>query len=230
MGRPGTDLIDTPFSSIFTGLQSDRYNSQPNAIRAVLTGRADATIADMSASRYFAAENPQLEVSLRIPVGVNVSFFFRKDDVAFRNEVEVALECMKTNDAFAEIYTKWFGIAPPQPPKPRFSPVTAPPTTRGMTRANTPSAATDPPLLCRALRPPCPYVRTESHGPFSDHLLQVRLHPAIPARDSGRPLGDVAQCPAPRYRGGSVYLNMFRAFSKWFSSSVRRLPLRALAG
>lgn len=35
---------------------------------------------------------------------------------------------------------------------------------------------------------------------------------------------------AGQLRGGSVDLNRFRAFSKWFSASVMPLPPRALAG
>ena len=36
--------------------------------------------------------------------------------------------------------------------------------------------------------------------------------------------------PGVSVRGGSVCLNRFRAFSKWFSASVTPPPLRASAG
>nr|WP_245729386.1 type I restriction endonuclease [Salinihabitans flavidus] len=41
----------------------------------------------------------------------------------------------------------------------------------------------------------------------------------------------LAEFPSPdELRGGSVCLNRFRAFCKWFSASARPLPLRASAG
>ncbi len=107
----GADTEATEFAKEY-GFTVERYNSQPDAIRAVMSGRAYGTMADASSSRYTASQTPAVEVAFTIPVGLNVSFFFRQDDVAFRNEVEDALECMKADGSFGDIYEKWFGARP----------------------------------------------------------------------------------------------------------------------
>jgi polar amino acid transport system substrate-binding protein len=38
----------------------------------------------------------------------------RNDNVALRNQLEDALECMKTDGTMAKLYEKWFGL-PPEP-------------------------------------------------------------------------------------------------------------------
>lgn len=90
-----------------------RYNTNPEAIQAMMTGRADANYVDANVARYATTQTPGAEVAFTIPIGLNVAYFFRKDDVEFRNTVDAALECMKTNGTMAEIYKKWFGIEPP---------------------------------------------------------------------------------------------------------------------
>ncbi|SLN26473.1 Arginine-binding extracellular protein ArtP precursor [Aquimixticola soesokkakensis] len=109
----GADKEATEWAEEY-GFSVERYNSQPDALRAVMSGRAYGTMADASASRYVAAQTPAVEVAFTIPVGLNVSFFFRKDDVAFRDEVELALECLKSDGTFAQIFEKWFGVLPPE--------------------------------------------------------------------------------------------------------------------
>jgi polar amino acid transport system substrate-binding protein len=89
-----------------------RYNTNPDAIQALMTGRADAVYVDANVARYATTQTPGAEVAFTIPVGLNVSYFFRKDDAEFRNTVDVALECLKKNGTMAEIYKKWFGVEP----------------------------------------------------------------------------------------------------------------------
>ena len=44
--------------------------------------------------------------------GRNFGIAFRKEDAAFRSQVEGALECIKADGTLAKIHEKWFGVKP----------------------------------------------------------------------------------------------------------------------
>lgn len=95
------------------GFEVQRYNKNADAVQAVIVGRAFAQMGDTPISRYIATQTPQVEVAFDIDSGRQFGFAFRKDDNAFRDEVERVLECAKLDGSLAAIYEKWFGSLPP---------------------------------------------------------------------------------------------------------------------
>lgn len=100
-------------NSAAMGFEVQRYNKNADAVQAVIVGRAFAQMGDTPISRYITTQTPQVEVAYAIDSGRHFGFAFRKDDHAFRDEVEKALECAKLDGSLAAIYEKWFGSPPP---------------------------------------------------------------------------------------------------------------------
>ncbi len=94
------------------GFELESYGTNPDAIQAVLSGRAYANLAGNTAVAYAASKNPMLQLSYTIKTGLVWSIPFRKDDVEMRNKVEEVVECMKVDGTFAKLHEKWFGIKP----------------------------------------------------------------------------------------------------------------------
>jgi polar amino acid transport system substrate-binding protein len=94
------------------GWTVQRYGKNADAIQAVITGRAHANLAGVSAVGWAAKKNPRLKTTLTVKTDQVFSSAFRKDDVALRNKVEAAVECMKLAGFFAEIGERWLGITP----------------------------------------------------------------------------------------------------------------------
>ncbi|UFN48495.1 transporter substrate-binding domain-containing protein [Roseomonas sp. OT10] len=95
------------------GFTVQTFDSQPDAVQAVFTGRAYANLAGNTVIRYAATRIRQLQPDYVIP-GTRIEWAFplRKDNVALRNQIEGALECMKQDGTVARISEKWFGTAP----------------------------------------------------------------------------------------------------------------------
>ncbi|MGL4286021.1 MAG: substrate-binding periplasmic protein [Phreatobacter sp.] len=94
------------------GFTLQRYNKNADAVQAVMIGRAFVNVADAPVSRYIATQTPMAEVPFTLDLGRNFALAARKDDVAFRNEVEMAIECMKRDGTLSQLHAKWFGVAP----------------------------------------------------------------------------------------------------------------------
>ena len=94
------------------GFTIQRYNKNADAVQAVMIGRAYANVADVPVSRYITTQTPTAEVAFVLDTGRNFGLAFRKEDAAFRAEVEKALECMKSDGTLAAIHEKWFGVKP----------------------------------------------------------------------------------------------------------------------
>lgn len=94
------------------GYTIQRYNKNADAVQAVMIGRAFANVADAPVSRYVATQTPMAEVPFVLDGGRNFGIAFRKEDAAFRSQVEGALECMKKDGTLAKIHEKWFGVKP----------------------------------------------------------------------------------------------------------------------
>ena len=97
------------------GFTSQAYDTQADAVQAVLSGRAYATFAGNTSIRYTAKQTPLFVADLalkdtRAPLGRSP---VRKDDVALRDQLQDALDCMKKDGTLAKLYEKWFG--PPEP-------------------------------------------------------------------------------------------------------------------
>ena len=94
------------------GFEVQRYGKNADAIQAVLTRRAYANLAAHSVVSWAARKNPLVKTSYTIRSGRAFAMAFRKEDAAYRNQVEEILECMKRDGTLARIHQKWIGEAP----------------------------------------------------------------------------------------------------------------------
>jgi len=90
------------------------YDTQPDAIQAVLSGRAYANLAGSTVVLYAATKNPMFVADLELTeTRTHWAAPFRKDSVALRNQVQDVLDCMKKDGTIAKLSEKWFGRVPP---------------------------------------------------------------------------------------------------------------------
>ncbi len=97
-----------------TGWIVESYGTTNDAIAAVMAGRSAAALTNSTEVAWASKKNPRLKPGFRDHTGDVFSMAFRKDSAALRDEVEGALECLKTKGEVAKIYEKWFGSAPAQ--------------------------------------------------------------------------------------------------------------------
>jgi ABC-type amino acid transport substrate-binding protein len=88
------------------------YDTNADAVQAVISGRADANLAGNTVSQWAAKQNNQVKTSYRIKTGLVWAIPFRKDDTAARNEVSMAIKCLKSDGTLAKLHEKWFGEKP----------------------------------------------------------------------------------------------------------------------
>lgn len=88
------------------------YGTASDAIAAVLSGRAFASMAGNTVMAWAVKKNPQLKLSVNVPTGKIFAVPFRKDDTETRRMVENAIECMKLDGTFVALSEKWFGVTP----------------------------------------------------------------------------------------------------------------------
>ncbi len=94
------------------GITPVRFDGTSDALQALQIGRIDAHMSTDTAGRWMAQERGGFAVDVTLPAYGSFALAFRPDDVAFRNEVETALECIKTDGTLSGIYEKWFGVPP----------------------------------------------------------------------------------------------------------------------
>lgn len=89
------------------------FDTNTDAVAAVVAGRAYANLAGNTVVRYAATRTPNFVPDLVLrETRAHWAAPFRKDSVALRNQVEDALECMKRDGTVARLSEKWFGVAP----------------------------------------------------------------------------------------------------------------------
>ncbi len=89
------------------------YDTQPDAIQAVLTGRASATLGGNTVIRYAATKTANFVPDLVLDdTKAAWAAPFRKDSVALRNQMQDVLDCMKKDGTIATLSEKWFGTVP----------------------------------------------------------------------------------------------------------------------
>lgn len=96
------------------GWKAESYGTNADAMQAVSSGRADAGLTGNTVGAYAVLRsNNQLALSkLKVDQGLVWGAAFRKEDVALRNAVEEAFECMKLDGTIARLHEKWFGLKP----------------------------------------------------------------------------------------------------------------------
>ena len=94
------------------GWSIESYGTTTDAVQALLSGRAHATILGNTAAAWAVKNNPALKLSLLHPTGLVFAIPVRKDNAALRDKIEVAIECMKKDGALSKLHEKWFAIKP----------------------------------------------------------------------------------------------------------------------
>jgi polar amino acid transport system substrate-binding protein len=89
-----------------------RVSSNPDALQAVISGQADATLSSGTVAKWTGIRNPGLQASYVVKTGFAYFHPFRNGDEALRDEFETALECLKLDGTVAKIYEKWFREPP----------------------------------------------------------------------------------------------------------------------
>jgi polar amino acid transport system substrate-binding protein len=88
------------------------FQEKPQAVQAVLEGKADAFIEDAGPAHVFATEHPELKT-----VGVSfdpqtIALGLRQNDSQFRNAVNFAIVDMAEEGVYLKLYRQYFGSDP----------------------------------------------------------------------------------------------------------------------
>lgn len=95
------------------GFEVQAYDTNADAIQAVVSGRAYANLAGNTVVKYAASKLPQFVPDLVLKdTRAHWAAPFRKDNVALRNQIQDVLSCMKRDGTVAKLSEKWFGTAP----------------------------------------------------------------------------------------------------------------------
>jgi polar amino acid transport system substrate-binding protein len=89
------------------------YDTQPDAVQAVLSGRAYATLVGNTSVQYAASKNPMFVADLELKdTRAHWAAPVPKDNPKLRAELQDALDCMKKDGTIAKLAEKWFGKKP----------------------------------------------------------------------------------------------------------------------
>lgn len=95
------------------GFTVQAFDTQPDAVQAVVSGHAAATLAGNTVIKYAASKNPMFVADWQLDeTKAHWAAPFRKDEVALRDEMDDVLKCMKKDGTVAKLSEKWFGAVP----------------------------------------------------------------------------------------------------------------------
>ncbi|WP_237212910.1 transporter substrate-binding domain-containing protein [Falsiroseomonas oryziterrae] len=95
------------------GFTVQTYDTQPDAVQAVVSGRAYANLGGNTVVRYAATRTPQFVPDFVIrETRAHWSAPLPMGATALRVQLENALECMKRDGTIARLSQQWFGSAP----------------------------------------------------------------------------------------------------------------------
>ncbi|KAA2211894.1 transporter substrate-binding domain-containing protein [Teichococcus oryzae] len=95
------------------GFTVQTFDSQPDAVQAVVGGRTYANLGGNTTVRYAATRTPMFVPDFVLAeTRAHWAAPFRKDDKAGRDAMEMVLECMKKDGTVAALSEKWFGVKP----------------------------------------------------------------------------------------------------------------------
>ena len=94
------------------GIDVSRFDKTADAVQAVAIKRVSAYMTTSSSALWTEKSQPIFGADVIVKTEGVFGLPFRKDDVEFRNLVDVKLKCMKRDGTLAGIYRKWFGVDP----------------------------------------------------------------------------------------------------------------------
>jgi polar amino acid transport system substrate-binding protein len=94
------------------GFEIQRYETFPDSVQAVITRRAYTALNEIPTTLFAASRNKAVKVGFADYNGRNFGIAFRLEDGAYRDKVEMALECMKRDGTLHAMYVKWYNAEP----------------------------------------------------------------------------------------------------------------------
>jgi polar amino acid transport system substrate-binding protein len=95
------------------GFEVQAYDTQPDAVQAVLSGRAYATLVGNTSVRYIAKQNPQFVADLELTdTRAHWAAPVPKDNPKLRAQLQDAIDCMKKDGSLVKLSEKWLGYTP----------------------------------------------------------------------------------------------------------------------
>ena len=89
------------------------YDLIDDAFNALQSGQIEAVINDFPVSKYAEQSKKDLVVVQTIPTDESYGLAFNKESTELRDRVNKALQDMKDDDTYTDIYRKWFKSDPP---------------------------------------------------------------------------------------------------------------------
>ncbi|HEX5761935.1 MAG TPA: basic amino acid ABC transporter substrate-binding protein [Solirubrobacterales bacterium] len=103
------------FSEEETGAADVRpYPEGPDAVNALVAGTVDAVVIDLPVAEDAVAKQGGVEISTSIPTDEQYGFVVAEGEEELLDELNKALEEIKDDGTYAEIYEKWFKVEPPK--------------------------------------------------------------------------------------------------------------------